>query len=73
MDTGAWQLHSPWGHRELDMTEGLTLSLSVGLRYPPKRKGNTYPRGNLYVHVHSDSFIMAKSKIYLKAHQWING
>ena len=24
----AWRIHSPWGHRELDMTKQLSLSLS---------------------------------------------
>ena len=27
MDRGAWPDTSPWGHKESDMTEGLTLSL----------------------------------------------
>ena len=37
MDRGAWQAgYSPWGHKELDMTEWLTLSLSV-ISYVRKR------------------------------------
>ena len=28
MDRGAWGGHSPWGHKELDTIERLTLSLS---------------------------------------------
>ena len=28
MDREAWRGYSPWGHRELDSTEQLTLSLS---------------------------------------------
>ena len=27
MDRGIWQVTNPWGHKELDMTELLTLSL----------------------------------------------
>ena len=27
MDRGSWQGYSPWGHKELDMTKQVTLSL----------------------------------------------
>ena len=31
MDRGAWgAIYSPWGHKELDMTEQLTLTLEEG-------------------------------------------
>ena len=35
MDRGAWRAYSPWGGKELDMTERLTRSLSPFLGLAP--------------------------------------
>ena len=41
MDRGAWWGYSPWGHKESDTTEQLTLSLSLSLRLSTTHYSNT--------------------------------